>query len=547
MKRMNFGVLIAWSCASCVSAGHEPALLFEGRGDHQFEVTTDEPLAQTYFDQGLVLSYGFNHDEAVRSFDEAARIDPDCAMAYWGRAYALGPNMNSDVDQERAELAAKAIAEAMELREGATELESDLIEALAVRLGRPVFEDREVINGAYAGAMRALWAKYPDNQEVGFLYADALVNETPWELWREDFEPNRNTEEIIAVLDAVFELNINHPGANHFYIHTWEASGNAQHAEAAADRLGDLTPGLGHLVHMPSHIYVQVGRYADCVRVNEIAARLDRDYFERAGEQQGYHFYQAHNSHFGVWSALYMGDYEKALNACRVLLDDLPDQLEELPSSSVWVVMEQEVHLRFGKWQAAIDFPEPSEKQPVAQALWHYARAVGFANTERLTEARAELEAFETVVASIPGEEGAKFFDGVTQLMTIAREMMTGEIEYKAGNLELGLDHLRKAVAAEDELEYSEPSPWLVPTRHSLGALLLEQGYVEEAEKLYRHDLKLHAGNIWSLHGLTECLERLGKLDEAKLMRAQLESAREQASVDVNASCYCRAFRNARQ
>jgi tetratricopeptide (TPR) repeat protein len=532
--------LIAPAFASCALLEREPALLFEGRGEHHFEITTDEPMAQTYFDQGLALSYGFNHDEAVRSFEEAARIDPDCAMAYWGLAYALGPNMNSAVDEEHAQEAAKAIARAMELRDDATELESDLIEALATRLARPVHEDREIVNGAYAGAMRALWVKYPDNDDVGFLYADALVNETPWDLWTADFQPTRNTEEIIAVLDRVLELNVNHPGANHFYIHAWEPSGEAHRAEAAADRLGEITPGLGHMVHMSGHIYVQVGRYADCVRVNDVGARLDREYFERAGDQNVYHFYQAHNTHFRVWAALYMGAYEEALEACRVLLDDLPDHFEGLPACANWLVMDQEVHLRFGKWQEVIDVPAPREDQPIAQALWHYARAVAYANSERITEARAEAEAFEAVVETIPEDEDVEFFDDVTLVMRIAREMMTGEIEYKDGNVDVGLEHLRRAVAAEDELKYAEPSPWLVPTRHSLGALLLEQGHVAEAEECYRQDLKLHAGNIWSLHGLTECLERSGKTAEAAEVRAQLDEVRREATVDVRASCYCR-------
>ncbi|MFT5285044.1 MAG: tetratricopeptide (TPR) repeat protein [Planctomycetota bacterium] len=533
-------ILVSLSCVSCASLGHTQALLIEGSGDHQFKISTDDPEAQTYFDQGLALSYGFNHAEAIRSFKEVAHLDSDCAMAYWGQAYALGPNMNSGVDEEGAKAAAQAIAKAMEMRMSATELERDLIEALATRLARPVHEDREIIDGAYAGAMRALWVKYPENDEVGFLYADALVNETPWELWSADFEPNRNTEEIIAVLDRVLELNINHPGANHFYIHTWEPSGEPARAEAAADRLGALTPGLGHMVHMPGHIYVQVGRYEDCVRVNDIGARLDREYFERAGEQVVYHFYQAHNTHFRVWAALYMGAYEEALEACAVLLEDLPDHFEAAPSSANWLVMDQEVHLRFGKWQAVLDVPKPREDQPIAQALWHYARAVAYANTDRIAQARGEVEHFEQAVSSVPADADLEFVEDLNVVMDIARNMMAGEIEYKAGNVEAGLDFLRKAVEAEDKLEYSEPSPWLVPTRHSLGALLLEQGQLAEAEEHYRYDLKLHPGNIWSLHGLTECLERTNQTAAAAEVRAQLERVQEQASVEVNASCYCR-------
>lgn len=533
-------VLLAATCTACASLSDQPALLHEGWGDHHFEITTDDALARTYFDQGLALCYGFNHEEGLRSFEEVARRDPDCAMAYWGQAYALGPNMNSDVDEERAREAAKAIARALALRANASERESDLIEALAVRLGQPEWEDREVVNGAYAGAMRTLWAKYPDDADVGFLYADALVNETPWDLWTADFEPTRNTTEVLAVLERVLELDLNHPGANHFAIHAWEPSGEPERAEAAADRLGALTPGLGHMVHMPSHIYIQVGRYADAVRVNQEGARLDREYFARAGQQKIYPFYQAHNTHFRVWAALYVGDYREALEGCRVLLEDLPDELEGLPSSALWLVMDQEVHLRFGQWQAALDAPAPRDDQPIARALWRYARAIAFANTGRIAEARAEAEAFEAVVRELPDDLDTEFFEDASIVFEIAREMMAGETEYKAGNVEAGLEHLRAAVAAEDRLEYSEPSPWLVPTRHSLGALLLEQGRLAEAEPLYRHDLKLHAGNIWSLQGLSECLERSGRSAEAAAVNAQLEEVRRLATVDVRASCYCR-------
>jgi tetratricopeptide (TPR) repeat protein len=527
--------------ASCSALGRKPALLFEGTGDHSFEVTTDEPQAQVYFDQGLALSYGFNHDEAVRSFEEAAHIDPECAMAYWGQAYALGPNMSRPVDEEHAVRASRAVERAMALRDGATELERGLIEALAVRLEKPVHEDREIIDAAYAGAMRALWRSYPDNADVGFLYADALVNETPWDLWSADFEPNYNTLEIIAVLDRVLELEIDHPGANHFYIHAWEPSGEAYRAEAAADRLLELTPGLGHMVHMPAHIYVQVGRYEDSVRCNDEGARLDREYFAKAGPQGIYHGYQAHNTHFRVWSAMYMGAYEEALEACQVLLDDLPDMMKEDPSTSQWTGMEQTVHLRFGNWEAALASPRPSDKQPYAVAIWHYGRGLAYANTKRFDAARTEAELLDEVAKTLPDDD-MEFFETADRVMTIAREMLAGEIAYLSGDHELGYEHLRKWVEAEDALDYSEPSPWMVPTRHSLGALLLEQGRLAEAEELYRHDLKLHRGNIWSLHGLAEALERGGKTVEAAQVRAQFEEVSAKASVDVRSSCYCRTL-----
>ena len=529
-------------CAACTTL--EPALLFDGTGEHHFPVSTDVPLAQEYFDQGWALAMGFNFEESRRSFAEAARLDPDCAMAYWGQAYALGPNYNGPLDPDRAERAADAVDEAMDRRHDVSAMERDLIEALAVRLAKPVPEgdpERDVLDGAYTGAMRMLWHEYPDEDDIGFLYADALFAETPWELWDADFQPGRNTPEAIAVLEQVLALNIDHPGANHYTIHLWEPSGEAWRAEAAADRLGALTPGLGHMVHMPSHIYVQVGRYADAVRVNDEGARLDREYFARVGPQGEYHFYQAHNSHFRIWSAMSMGAYEEALEACRVLLDDLPDPMEAQPWAAQWIGVDQTVHLRFGNWEAALEAPEPRAEQPYAVALWHYGRGLALANLGRFDEARAEAEALDASAASIPSFD-PEFFDEIQKVMTVAKEMLAGEIAYLSGDHETGYAHLRAAVQAEDSLRYTEPSPWMVPTRHSLGALLLEQGRLAEAEQLYRHDLRLHAGNVWSLQGLTECLERSGQTEEAAELRARFEVARAQASVDVRASCYCRSL-----
>jgi len=525
--------------AACASVQPSRAPLFEGTGEHTRPVTTGDPLAQRYFDQGLALSYGFNHDEAVRSFEEAARIDPGCALAWWGKAYALGPNINLPLDEVHATAAFEAIQEAIAREERASPVERDLIAALATRFAMPPPADREHLDRAYADAMAALWKKYPEDADIGFLYADALINLSPWAQWTPDFQPKENTLEMLATLDRVLELDVDHPGANHFYIHALEASGQPGRAEAAADRLGGLTPGLGHMVHMPAHIYVQVGRYEDSIRANEIGSRLDREYFARTGDQGIYHFYHAHNNHFRVWSAMYMGNYEDALDACRLTLEDLPDAIEGDPNAAEWLAMDVHVHLRFGNWQAVLDTPCPREDQPYAVAMWRYARGIAFANTGRLEEARAEAAAFEDEVARIP-EDQMVFIVSALDVMKVARAMLAGEIAYKAGDPDLAFEHLRRAVAAEDALRYSEPSPWLMPTRHSLGALLLDQDKVAEAEVLYREDLRKHAGNVWSLHGLSECLEKRGEAAEAQAVHAQFQRAAADATVDVRASCYCR-------
>lgn len=552
VKHMICSILSAFlilAAASCSTPPEQvqyskPALLFDGTDSYSRTISTSKPSAQRYFDQGLFLSYGFNHDEAVRSFEEAARIDPDCAMAYWGQAYALGPNINGKMDEQHGISAWNAIQEAIAHADQAAPVEKDLINALATRYAMPPAVDQSELDHAYADAMAQVWRRYPNDPDVGFLYADALMNLHPWDQWTPapDFAPKEHTLEIIATLDRIIELNANHPGANHYCIHVWEASKEPWNAEAAADRLDRMPLGvsLGHLVHMPGHIYVQVDRYADTIRVNEEASNLDREYFARAGEQLGYHFYHAHNNHFRVWAALYIGNYEEALEAARLTVDDFPDAFKGWPDAAEWLTMDIHVHLRFGAWQKVLDLPKPREDQPYAIAMWHYARGIAFANTERIDEARVEVEAFEKEVARIPQDQMV-FIVSALDVMEVARQMLAGEIAYKAGDVDLGFQYLRKAITAEDALRYSEPSPWMVATRHSLGALLLEQGRVDEAEPLYREDLMKHPGNIWSLAGLMECLDRQEKDDdEARAIRIRFERAQANATVQVQSSCPCR-------
>ncbi len=487
----------------------------------------------------MILCYAFNHDEALRSFESAAALDPNCAMAYWGQAYALSPNINLPLPAANAERAFTAIRAAVARKEGATPVERDLIDALAQRFESPPPEDRNRLDQAYAKAMAGLWRKYAADDDIGVLYADSLMNLNRWNQWTADFKPTENTPEILAALERVMELNVDHPGANHLYIHAMEASSKPGRAEAAADRLGGLVPGSGHLVHMPAHIYIQVGRFADSMACNARASQLDRDYFARTGTQGIYHFYHAHNNHFRVWSAMYQGRYEDALDSCATTLRDLPAPLHAEPGSAEWLVMDLHVHLRFGRWAAVLARKAPRADQPYAVAMWHYARGMAYANTGKPAEARAEAAAFERVVATVP-DDMLIFVISVHDVLKIAREMLAGESAFHAGDFEKAFAHLRAAVVAEDALHYSEPSPWMMPTRHALGALLLQHGKSQEAEKYYREDLRKHPGNGWSLHGLAECLDQRNATADAAEVRKKFDAAWSQATVEISSSCFCR-------
>jgi len=542
--RWNLTILAALLVAACETPGKpaqsapEPVPLFKGMGAHKRTVSTTSAKAQEYFDQGLALNYGFNHDEAVRSYAEAARIDPDCAMAWWGQAYALGPNYNLPFHEENFRKAYAAIREAVARKGKATPAERDLIDALALRFEKEPHPDRLPLDHAYSEAMAKLWKKYPRDDDIGVLYADSLMVLNPWNLWNKDGSPDKNTPEIVATLERVMEINPNHPGANHLYIHAVEASRNPGRAEAAADRLRGLVPGSGHLVHMPAHIYVQIGRYMDAIECNEEASKRDSEYFARRGTQGIYHFYHVHNDHFLVWSAMFSGRDKDALSRCDIMVRNLPEAFHSEPAAAEFLSTKLHVLIRFGRWEEVLKSPAQRKDQPYAVAMWHYARGVAFANTKRFKEAEQELAKFDVAVKSVPADMSVFLTPG-HDVLKVAREMLLGETAFKSGKPELAFTHLRAAVTAEDALRYQEPSPWMMPTRHALGALLMQQDKVSEAEQVYRTDLKRFPKNVWSLQGLTECLERR-KAAEAKDVRRSFERARANATVMIGASCYCR-------
>ncbi len=513
---MRLGLTLS-APALLVACATTPPPLYDGLGTSGGEVTTDSELAQAYFDQGLALCWGFNHDEALRSFKETARLDPDCAMAHWGMAYALGPNINRPMtDPAVAEQAHEAAQRALAMADGASDVERALIEAQVRRFADPPPEDRGALDVAYADAMREAWRRHPDDPLVGSLFADALMNiSLDWRALGTDVERGEHTPEIVATLEHVLAAAPGHIGANHLYIHAVEASDRPDRALPSARRLEGLMPAAGHIVHMPSHIYIRLGMYDEAVASNSRAVIEDDRFFAQAPRQGIYHKYRAHNHHFLAWAAMFRGSREDAMEAARAMEAKLPSGYDaEFPGIEAYRFVPMHVMMRFGMWQEMLAEPGPGTRYAIATALWHHGRAVAYANTDRLDAARAEAGRFESVAATTPDTTTVRRAR-IETLLEAARQMMWGEILFKEGEHEAAFAALRKGIAAEDSMPYAEPPGWMQPIRHSLGALLLEEGRVKEAEAVYLADLERHANNVWSLHGLAECLRNRGAVAEA--------------------------------
>lgn len=513
--------------------------LYDGFGGYHREVTTDSADAQRWFDQSLQLLYGYNHDEAIRSFRHAAGIDPSLAIAHWGEAYARGLHINNPVmSHEQSELAYAASRRALDTIEYASPVEAALIRAVAERYAMPVPEDRAYLDQAYADAMEQVWSQYPDDADVGALYAESLMNLQPWDLWTKDGQPKGRTLEIVATLERVLEINPNHPGANHFYIHTVEASNEPERGVASADRLRTLVPGSGHLVHMPAHIYARVGRWAEASDANVAAMKADRAYFAKAPEPDFYALYFIHNIHFLAWSAMMEGRYETAITAARELERDIPQHFlkEWTFIADGFMPVTYHAMIRFGKWDDILNEKKPEDYRRLSLSLWHYARGIALANTGRVSEARTELEAFEEVAATVP-EDWVVGNSAASDVLAVARHMLNGEIAYKAGHPDEAFAFLRQGIVLEDQLNYDEPPDWMQPVRHALGALLMAEGRHDEAKAVYLEDLNKYPENGWALLGLSQALAAAGEDTTAVDARRARVWAR--ADVKPVASCYC--------
>ena len=543
-------------------------------GTHSCPITTRDPQAQLWFDRGLAWCYGFNHEEAIVCFERALEHDAGCAMAHWGIAYAIGPNYNKpweafdDEDKhnslERA-LAATAAAKATAAAD-CSDVECALIDALSKRYPRYATEEEfGACNDAYADAMRTVYKAHGDHLDVCGLFAEAIMNRTPWQLW--DLVTGQpaagaGTLEAVEVLETAFGTAKGanrHAGLLHMYIHLMEMSPHPERALKAGDALVDLVPDAGHLIHMPTHIDILCGHYHNVVARNSTAIVADRKFLDRAGPMNFYSAYRCHNYHFKVYGAMFLGQYAPAFEAAEEMIQTLPPDLLKTgsPPMADWlegfVPIKQHVLIRFGKWEEILDqdLPDDQNLYCVTTAMMRYARAVAFASLDNVDAAEGERRAFLAARDRVP-ESRMLFNNTCLDILAVAEAMLNGEVEYRKGNQEVAFEQLRHAVELDDSLPYDEPWGWMQPARHALGALLMEQGRLEEAEAVYRADLGLdrtlcracqHPENVWSLHGLHECLTRRGETLEAEHVKQRLDIAVARCDVPIEASCFCRLER----
>ncbi|HEY3602293.1 MAG TPA: hypothetical protein VGK72_10085 [Chthoniobacterales bacterium] len=541
----NWGLVtlaLALAAGDFVRANEEP--FFEGLGSYKRKVTTDSAQAQRYFNQGLAFYHGFNHGEAIRSFQAAAEADPKCAMAHWGIALACGPHINLPlVPPPAAALAGKELQLAQANTAGALPVERDLIEALSHRYANPQPRDRAGLDQAYADAMRKVWERYPKDPDVGVLFAEAMMDLRPWNQWTAEGQPNPGTEEVLATLEAVLKLNPKHPFANHLYIHATEASLHPERATAAADRLRSLQPGLAHNVHMPSHIDIRCGRWQQAVETNERAVAADQRYRKIVGPPQGFiNVYVAHNRHMLAYAAMMTGQRELAMKHIRAMVAELPQGFlkENALQAEGYVAMPMEVMVRFGMWDQILAEPDSyPDYMSATRAFHHAARAIAYAAKREPEKARQEQAIFLEKSKLIPKEETFGN-NSAADVIAVAQHMTEGEILLREDKLEEGIAELREAIKLEDALKYDEPPAWIIPVRHSLGAVLMNSRRYAEAEQVYRDDLARLRDNGWSLYGLAESLRLQHKnAAEAKLTRAKFQKLWARADTQITSSCLC--------
>ena len=538
-------------------------------GSYSRSISTQSKEAQLWFDRGLLWCFGYNHDESVACYKRALEADPDCSMAYWGIAYSSGCNYNKPweaFDQEDAlrsvAAAYDATQEAMSRLGNVSAFEKALISALPHRYPTRVpADDMDSWNDDFADAMRKVHAEFSDDLDISTLFAEAIMNRTPWALW--DLKTGKpadgaDTAEAITVLEKALkqEGGMEHPGLLHVYIHLMEMSPHPERALKVGDALRNLVPDAGHLNHMPTHIDVLCGHYERVVSSNETAIIADRKFLEREGPINFYSLYRCHNYHFKIYGAMFLGQYRPAIETADEMISTLPEELlmVDSPPMADWlegfISMKQHVYIRFGKWQDIIDqvLPENPDLFCVTTAMMHYAKSVAYAASGDVTNGEKEANLFEQAFARVPDSRYV-FNNTCLDILAVAREMMLGEIAYRKQDYDKAFAHLRKSVELDDNLPYDEPWGWMQPTRHALGALLLEQNRIEESMEVYQADLGLdatlsracqHPDNVWSLLGYHECLVRLDQTMDAQIIKQRLDLANARTDVAVKSSCYCK-------
>jgi tetratricopeptide (TPR) repeat protein len=506
----------------------KPATLMSGLGSVHHPVTTTNPEAQRFFDQGLALVYAFNHDEAVRSFKRAAALDPRMAMAYWGMALALGPNINLDVDPQREKAAYDAVQKALSLVAKAGGNERAYIEALAKRYSIDPKADLKKLAADYKNAMGELVKSYPDDLDAATLYAESAMDLRPWQLWTIDGKPAAGTEEIVAVLESVLRRDPNHAGAIHYYIHAVEASPNPERALAYAPKLGKLMPAAGHLVHMPAHIYARTGDYEMAARTNEDAAAADRAYMQSSGVQGIYPLmYYSHNLHFLAIANTMQGRFADSMKAAKQLEGNVGPALKEMPMLVTPLIL-----VRFGRWDDIENLPQPDPKLFGINAIWHFARSMGYASAANLVRAESERQSFLNSLKLIPAD-APYGLNPASKIKSIADNVLNARIASAKGDNKTAIESLRKAIEIEDSLAYDEPPTWFLPVREMLGGALLKQGDFSAAEQVFRDDLLRNRRNGRSLFGLMESLKAQNKDQSAAMVQREFENAWKNADVKL--------------
>jgi hypothetical protein len=502
--------------------------LLPGMGDHHHAIVTASADAQRYFDQGFSFVFGFNHEEAVRSFSRASELDPKAPMPHWGIAWALGPNYNLDVDEQRASQANMAIARALELSKDGSPVERAYIEAMAIRFPESAKPDRAALARKYADAMRELSRTYPDDLDAATLYAESLMNLRAWKLWTLDGQPAPGTEEIVTVLESVLARDPNHLGANHYYIHTMEASKAPARALPSAMRLDRLAPAAGHLTHMPAHVYARVGDHAAAARANEAGAQADRQYFKVASPDSFYAMaYFTHNLHFLADSEMMRGRLAGARRAADEVAERMAPHTQMMPMIESLITMKTAVLLRFGRYDEILALAQPPADHPVEVAWWHFARGVALARTGKADEASKARAALAASAAKVPEQAlfGGTGLESARTILALAAAVLDARIAAARGSHGEAIRLWSSAVAMADQVPYDEPPVFYYPVRESLGAALLLDNKAADAERVFRDDLVRHPRNGRSLFGLHESLARQGKSGDAEWVKRAFDEA----------------------